>query len=142
MARLTSAVSSTMSAMSRKADRAGLGRAVRERREALRISQGAAGISVSTWRTVEHAIDRPIGAPRCWASPRRCGWTPDSIDLVLAGCEPVPAGRAGSVSDGSDLRAAILAALDLSGHAGARTGTTQVSSMQRAVHLRAHLTVP
>jgi hypothetical protein len=59
MARLTSAVSSTMSAMSRKADWTGLGRAVRERREALRISQGAAGISVSTWHKVEHAIDPP-----------------------------------------------------------------------------------
>jgi hypothetical protein len=100
---------------------------------------------VSTWRKVEHAINPPYRRATLMGIAEALRVDADSIDLVLAGGEPVPTGRAGSVSDESDLRAAILAAPDLGrprAHAGARTGTTQLLSMQRAVHLRAHLTVP
>lgn len=68
-----------------------LGRRVRERREALRLSQGAAGISASTWRKVEHASEPPYRRSTLLAIAQVLRWTPESIDLVLGGGEPVEA---------------------------------------------------
>jgi transcriptional regulator with XRE-family HTH domain len=77
-----------MPAMSRT-DWARLGRAIRERRETLRISQGAAGVSASTWRKVEKAVDPPYRRSTLLGIAQALRWQPESIDRILAGGEPV-----------------------------------------------------
>lgn len=66
-----------------------LGQLVRERREALRISQGAAGVSVATWRKVEHAVDPPYRRSTLLAIERVLLWAPGSIDRILDGADPI-----------------------------------------------------
>jgi transcriptional regulator with XRE-family HTH domain len=66
-----------------------LGRLARERREALRLSQGAAGVSASTWRKVEHAVEPPYRRATLLAIAAALRWAPESIDLILAGGDPV-----------------------------------------------------
>jgi hypothetical protein len=78
-----------MAVMSRRPDWDRLGRAVKERREALRISQGAAGISASTWRKVEHAVEPPYRRATLLTIAAALGWTPDSIDRLLDGKDPL-----------------------------------------------------
>lgn len=65
-----------------------LGQTVRERREHLRLPQGAGGISAATWRKVEKAVDPPYAPRTVRAICEALQWTPDSFDSVLAGHEP------------------------------------------------------
>jgi len=77
--------------------------AVLARRMALRLSQAqlaqAAGITERTVRQIEHAE----GAGRALATMRgvsqALGWTPESLDLIAAGAEPVEASAPKPVSD-------------------------------------------
>jgi transcriptional regulator with XRE-family HTH domain len=80
-----------------------LGRLVRERREALRISQGAAGLSASTWRKVEKAVDPPYRRSTLLAIAGALRWAPESIDRILAGGDPVETGALHALAPSVDL---------------------------------------
>jgi hypothetical protein len=66
-----------------------LGRRVRERREALHVLQGAGGVSVSTWRKVEKAVDPPYLASTLEGIAAALRWKPESIQRILDGGEPI-----------------------------------------------------
>jgi len=76
-----------------------LGKAVRQRRDALGLSQGAGGVSVATWRKVENGTESSY-TPRTLARiASALGWTDDSVDAVLAGGDPTIAADPPSAGD-------------------------------------------
>lgn len=73
-----------------------LGRAVRERRESMRITQteaaartGPDGVSVSLWRNIEKAFRPPFRMTGLVAVCQVLGWAPESVDLLLKGGDPI-----------------------------------------------------
>jgi transcriptional regulator with XRE-family HTH domain len=65
-----------------------IGRVILERRESLGLAQGAGGISSSTWRKIEKAIDPPYRRSTLVKIARALGWPDDAIDRLAAGRPP------------------------------------------------------
>ena len=80
-----------------------LANAVRSRRLALRLSQAQlaaeAGITERTVRLIEHADDADRTMSTMRGVAQALGWTPESLDLILAGQEPVEASAPKPVDD-------------------------------------------
>lgn len=71
-----------------------LSRAVRDRREELGLTQNEAanrsegGVSLATWRNIETGFRPPWRRAGLLAVCRVLGWTPESIERILAGEGP------------------------------------------------------
>lgn len=65
-----------------------LGRAVRDRRNELGLSQGEEPPSAATWRKVEKAIDPPYAERTASAICRALRWPPDAFTRILDGEDP------------------------------------------------------
>ena len=72
-----------------------LARAVRDRRESLRLSQTEAatraGLSVAVWSHVETMRSEAVRTRTARQMSEALGWTPDSIERLARGEEPVEA---------------------------------------------------
>lgn len=76
-------------------DWAQVARLVRTRREALNLTQHDAvvasegSISLATWRNIETGANTSYRSSSLIAVCRALGWTPDSIERILGGDDPV-----------------------------------------------------
>jgi transcriptional regulator with XRE-family HTH domain len=87
------------------------GRAVRERREALGIRQGAGGVSTATWRKVEAGRGAPYRRTTLVAIARALGWPDDAFDRMRAGRPPDELLAGGAADDRAlEARLAVLEA--------------------------------
>jgi hypothetical protein len=73
-------------------------RRVVERRRALDLTvedaAARSGVDVATWHRIEQAAQPGYRAHRLAGVCRALGWTPDSINRIVSGGEPEPAGAA------------------------------------------------
>ena len=95
--------------------------AVRERRESLRLSQNdaaaRAGLSAGIWNMLENGRRESIRARTAKQIAEALGWTPDSIERLARGEEPVEAAPErtqayASTADGRELSPEQLALVE------------------------------
>ena len=100
--------------------------AVRERRESLRLSQNdaaaRAGLSAGIWNMLENGRRESIRARTAKQIAEALGWTPDSIERLARGEEPVEAAPErpavyASTADGQVFTAAQIALIEATVHA-------------------------
>jgi len=89
---------------------------VRARRSELLMSQAelaaAAGVSLSTVRAIESGRRTSLRASNRRAIARALGWEPESIDVILAGGDPIPAQHQPAQRSVADQLAELRARLD------------------------------